>query len=408
MGQFLHPYYERGLADGTLSRDAATELVAAFCIKLCEVLPVFSKGATRLHGGLMSGQAVTIGGTDRWGRDATNDLSFVFLDVADRLRMRQPNFHARIHPDTPASFLDRIDATLCDGANIPALYNDVVIVEALRARGYDEADSRDFAVCGCVEPVAPGKTFGSTDAALFNLPIVLELALNEGRRFHDRHRVGTRKPPVSSMRTMRDVERSFERPLQFMVERMVRVLRAVEHATCSTAGGARYHSSGVQCVGPSDTGDSLYAIERAVFVERRFTLAQLVEELKGNLEDPGLAAYLRGPAKFGNDEPDVDRFTAYVVEYFSRELAHHSNTRRGPYVAGIYSMTTHFHFGSVTGALASGRRGGECFASGVAPGNGKDLRGPTALFNSVNRIDCRRISNGANLNVRFDHRTLRG
>ena len=429
LDQLLWPYYQRDVAAGSLTRERANELVAAFCIKLCEVIPVFSDATTKLHGGLMSGQAVTLGGVDVTGRDATTELSHLFLEVVDALRMRQPNLHVRLHRSSPQYFTDQIAAMLCDGANTPALYNDDAIVDALVERGCDADDAQGFAICGCVEPVVPGATFGSTDAALFNLPIVLELALNEGRRFSSRWRVGARTPPVSAMRTMRDVTAAFETQLTHVVARMVGDLHAVESAnmrfhptpmtsmllrgclergTCSTAGGARYNSSGVQCVGPADTGDSLAAIERSVFVDRRVTLPQLVAALKANLDDRDLSAYLRGLGKFGNDDALIDGYTAYVLERFSRELARHRSRRDGPYVAGVYSMTTHAHFGSVTGALPNGRLASACFASGLSPENGMDREGPTAVFNSVNRVDTRSLSNGVNLNVLFDQATLRG
>jgi formate C-acetyltransferase len=343
--------------------------------------------------------------------------------------MRQPNFQARRHTCAPQSFLDRIDAVLCGGANSLALYNDDVIVETLCNNGYSLGDARNYAICGCVEPVAPGETFGSTDAALFNLPIVLELALNEGRRFGHRSRVGARTPAVSEMRSMDDVTAAFERQLAVLIERLVRDLRAVELAhrhlhptpltsmllagciengTCSTAGGAVYNASGIQCVGPSDTGDSLAAIEQAVFRDRRFTLVELVENLKDNLQNVDVLAYLRGLGKFGNDDSDVDRHTTYAVQRFIDILSRYRNTRGGPYTTGLYSMTTHYYFGNHTGALPNGRRKGECFSSGIAPGNGMDRNGPTALFNSVNRLDFTRLANGVNLNVRFDQHALRG
>src|SRR5690606_38012944 len=130
----------------------------------------------------------------------------------------------------PQLYLDRINSILCAGANSPALYNDEVIVPALRSIGYTPEDARDYAICGCVEPVAPGKTFGSTDAALFNLPIVLELALNEGRRFGERKRTGARTPAAARMRSMEDVKAAFEAQLSFQVGRLVRDLKAVELA----------------------------------------------------------------------------------------------------------------------------------------------------------------------------------
>jgi formate C-acetyltransferase len=429
MDQFLYPYYVRDRVRGAIDREGAKEWLAAFSIKMCEVVPVFSETATRLHGGLMSGQAVTIGGTDREGNDATNELSYLFLDLVDELRMRQPNYHARLHIGAPRTYLDRITEVLCAGANAPALYNDAVIVEALLANGYALEDARDYAVCGCVEPVAPGKTFGSTDAALFNLPIVLELALNQGRRFGTRSRTGARTPHPTRLQSMKDVTAAFETQLSFQVGKLTRDLQAVElahrrfHPTpltsmllagcvergvCSTAGGAVYNGSGIQCVGTSDTGDSLYAIERIVFEERRLGLPALVEQLKRDLPDAAIRARLRRLGKFGNDETNVDAWTLYAAQSFATRLEGHRNTRGGPYTTGLYSMTTHQYFGSRTGASANGRRCGDGFASGIAPGNGMDRHGPTALFNSLNRFDFTRFRNGINLNVRFECHTVRG
>lgn len=231
------------------------------------------------------------------------------------------------------------------------------------------------------------------------------------------------------MQSMQDVLDAFEAQLSHQVERLVGDLRAVELAnrdhhptpltsmllagcidsgTCSTAGGAVYNGSGVQCVGPSDTGDSLFAIEQAVFRDRRFTLPELVALLVRDLPDPHALAYLRGLGKFGNDDPDVDRYTTHVVERFVDLLGRHRTTRGGRYSTGLYSMTTHEYFGSVTGALPNGRRAGECFASGIAPGNGMDRNGPTALLNSVNRLDATQVANGLNLNLCLDRHTLRG
>lgn len=429
LDQLLLPSYLRDRARGVLDRARAKEWLAAFAIKTCEIVPVFSATATRMHGGLMSGQAVTLGGTDHHGNDATNELTYLFLELIDELRMRQPNFHARIHAGAPRAYLERITEVLCGGANAPALYNDAPIIAALRGSGVALADARDYAVCGCVEPVVPGMTFGSTDAALFNLPLVLELALNQGRRFGTRSRTGAPTPHPRDLRTMEDVKAAFESQLGFQIDRLVRDLGAVERThrkyhptpltsmllagcvergTCSTAGGAAYNGSGVQCVGASDTGDALFAIARAVFAERRLTLPALVDQLKRDHPDADLLTHLRGLGKFGNDQADVDVWTVYAVHTFTRVLDAHRNTRGGPYTTGLYSMTTHQYFGSRTGASANGRHRGDPFASGIAPGNGMDRCGPTALFNSVNRIDFRRTRNGINLNARFDCHTVRG
>ncbi|MCP3953796.1 MAG: formate acetyltransferase [Desulfobacterales bacterium] len=429
MDQYLWPFYKKDLANGVLTREGAREILMAFAIKMAEIIPVFSKLLTSIHGGMFNGQVVTVGGTDADGHNAVNELSYLFLEVMDELRMRQPNFHARVTPDDPATYTEQINALLAGGSNSPALYNDDVIVKTLCSHGYSLADARNYTAVGCVEPVCQGKSFSSTDAAILNVPILLELALNRGKPFGSSLRPGLKTRAPGKMRSMADLQAAFEAQLRFQLERLIEELQAVEIAnrrfhptpltsvlldgclesgTCSTAGGARYNFSGIQCVAPADTGDALYAIEQAVFVEKKLSLPQLVNLLRQDLADPYWHAYLKGLDKYGNDIPAVDRWTVYVVDRFVDVLKAYRNTRGGRYVAGLYSVTTHALYGRVTGAMAHGRKKGASFASGIAPGTGVDKSGPTALLNSVNRLDYTKIANGMNLNLKFDPHTLRG
>jgi pyruvate formate-lyase/glycerol dehydratase family glycyl radical enzyme len=427
--QYLYPYYRTSLKDPSFSPGRAKEMLAAFSIKMAEIIPVFCKPMMRFHGGMFNGQVVTVGGVDENGKDASNEISDLLLEISDELRMRQPNFHARMHRASPATYRHKINRTLASGSGSPALYNDEVIIEALCRHGYQMADARNYTAVGCVEPVCQGKSFSSTDAALFNVPIMLELALNEGRRFGSFFRIGRKTKPVSGMASMADVREAFETQLNFFVSRLIGDLRLVEKANhrehptplssaliegclksgrCSTGGGAVYNFSGIQCVGPADTGDALYAIDRAVFRDRRMNLSGLVELLKRNIPDEKWLLYLRDLEKFGNDEPEADGWTRYVIAAFDAALGGYTNTRGGRYVTGLYSVTAHQYFGEITGALPHGRRRGEPFASGIAPVNGMDRKGPTALLNSVNSIDFTRTANGINLNLQFDQTLLKG
>jgi pyruvate formate-lyase/glycerol dehydratase family glycyl radical enzyme len=429
MDQYLYPLYQADLEAGRIDRQRAKELLASFCIKLSELIPVFSRRINRFHGGMFNGQVVTVGGADRDGDSAVNELSFLLLEVIDELRIRQPNFHARVNPKDPDEYTKRIYSVLAGGGNTPALYNDPVIQAALERAGYSPRDARNYTGVGCVEPVCQGKSFSSTDAAIVNLPILLELALNQGRRFGGRRRVGAQTPPPAGMKSMADVTDALEAQLAHRLGLLIEDLQAVEKAnrehhptplssllldgclesaTCSTAGGAAYNFSGIQCVGPSDTGDALYAIEQAVFAQGRLSLEELTAQLEGNLADEQLLVYLKNLPKFGNDQEAVDRWTRYVVTAFRTELERYENTRGGRYTTGLYSVTAHQFFGSITGALPHGRRKGESFASGLAPGNGMDRNGPTALINSMNRFDFADLANGINFNIKFDSLSLRG
>jgi len=429
MDDYLFDYYKKDIQSGLISKEEAKEIVAAFSIKMSEIIPVFSKRITRFHGGMFNGQVVTVGGTDYDGNDSTNELTYIFLEVMDELRMRQPNYHARIHAKSPEKYINTINEILSNGGNSPALYNDDIIVKMLCKQGYKISDARNYTAVGCVEPVCQGKSFSSTDAALLNVPILLELALNQGKRFSSFVRSGAKTLPVSKMKTMADVNQAFEIQLSFKLNKLILDLKAVESANrklhptpltsmlldgclksgvCSTAGGAAYNFSGIQCVGPVDTGDALYAIEQAVFVEKRISLKNLVRLLKNNINDEKLRVYLRSLIKFGNDDEEADNRTIYVINEFMKILSKHQNTRGGKYVAGLYSVTAHQYFGEVTAALPHGRKKGESFASGIAPVNGMDKNGPTALINSINRIDFTETANGINFNLKFDSLCLRG
>jgi formate C-acetyltransferase len=429
MDHYLFPFYEKDRKRGILTREQAKELISAFSIKMSEIVPVFSKHITRFHGGMFNGQVVTVGGMDRSGKDACNTLSYIFLEVMDELRMRQPNYHARVHQGAPERYLDKIFEILSKGSGSPALYNDDVIVETLVRNGYDVADARDYTGVGCVEPVCQGKSFSSTDAAIFNVPLMLELALNRGKRFGSNRQAGPKTLAPSRMTKMDDVKRAFETQLNYFMKRLITDLQHIERANaayhptplssmlldgclnngiCATSGGAAYNFSGIQCVGPVDTGDALYAVDKAVFREKKITLPGLVDLMKRDLRDEKWRAYLRNMDKFGNDNEAVDAYTLYVLGVFNAGLNGRMNTRGGKYTTGLYSVTAHQYFGEVTGALPNGRRRGEPLASGIAPSNGQDRLGPTAMFNSVNRIDAKKFANGLNLNVKWDADSIKG
>jgi formate C-acetyltransferase len=424
LDQVLWPYYQHDRLDGRLDRETAFELLGCYAIKLCEIVPVFSHRATRFHGGLFNGQVVVVGGTDREGRDATNELTYLFLELMDRLRTRQPNYHARIHRGSPPAYRARIAAVLGAGAVSPALYNDEVIVPLLRARGISEEDARDYATVGCVEPVAAGKSFLSTDAALFNVPLCLELALNRGRRFGHRRCIGVHTPPAEDCRSIEELIALFRAQLEGALTRLLADLRMIEQANARwhptpltsmlidgcvasardvTVGGALYNGSGVQGVGVVEVGDSLAAIEEVVFRAQRATMAEIVRACREGFEAHDvLRARLRTAPKYGNDNPFVDGFVARVMELFSACLAGQLNTRGGAYAAGFYSVTAHQAFGEIVGALPSGRLAGAPFSSGLSPTNGVDRLGPTATLRSVASLPLHLARNGVNFNLKLD------
>jgi len=428
--QYLYPYYRSDLEQGRTSRDTARELLLCFSAKCTEHVFLLSEKVSQYHGGYLVVQAAIVGGMDRNGKDAVNDLTYLFLDTMEEAGLRDPNYQARVHAGSPQKYLERVAEVARKGNAVPALFSDEAAIASLQAHNYPLEEARDYGVVGCVELALPGKSFFSTDAGLFNLPLCLELAFNQGKRFGNRRRIGAATPDPATLTSIEQVAGAFQTQVESMVTRMVSDLQVVEkgnrdyHPTplssmlvdgCLesgkdvTAGGALYNSSGIQGVGVADVADSLAALDHVVFQRHKYTMPQVLEALRIDFANAlEIQAELSQAPKYGNDHESPDRYADLAARIFHNALARHTNTRGGQYVPGFYSVTCHIAFGKKVGALPSGRRAGEPFAASLGPSNGRDRSGPTALLKSVARVDSRLSPNGYALNLRFDPATLAG
>lgn len=424
LDQVLFPYYEADRKAGRINIETARELVGCYTVKMCEIVPVFSKRITRYHGGMFNGQVVVVGGVDSNGEDATNDLTWLFLDAMDELRMRQPNYHVRLHSKSPKKLTERVAQTLRDGSGAPSIINDDLVVSMMEDRGMTKMHARDYSPVGCVEPVSCGRTFASTDAALVNLALCLEWV------------IGTKKSGVKTKafykcQSMEEILEQLTIQIDHMTRLVITDLQAIEQANAkfhptpltssliqgciesgvdSTAGGALYNSSGIQGVGLVDLADSLAAIRDVVFERELATLKTLSTAIRKNFKGhEKLRGYLLQAPKFGNDFSVVDEYVQRLMKIFSKALGRSINTRKGPYLAGYYAVTTHKAFGETTGALPSGRVAGALLANGLSPTNGTDRLGPTAALNSVAKLDLRHnAQNGINVNLKLDQDSIGG
>lgn len=428
--QYLYPYYKSDLEAGRITKERARELLLLFSAKAVEHVFLLSERTSQYHGGYLVVQAAIVGGMDREGNDAVNDLTYIFLDVMEQFGLRDPNYQARVHKDCPQPYLRRVVDVARKGNGVPAIFNDEATITALTMHGFPLDEARNYAIVGCVEPSLPGKSFFSTDAGLFNLPLCLELALNRGRRFGKLWRLGAATPDPKTFTNIEQVIDAFRAQVDFMVARMIGDLQMMEkgnrdyHPTpfssmlvdgCIesgkdvTAGGALYNSSGVQGVGVADVADSLAALEEVVFRQKKYSMENVLSALYSNFDNaPVLRAQLQNAPKFGNDNGLPDSYANLTARIFHDALAKYKNTRGGNYVPGFYSVTCHVAFGKRTPALPSGRIAGEPLASSLGPANGKDRLGTTAVLNSVARVDSRLAMNGYALNLRFDPVTVAG
>lgn len=428
LDQPLQRLYAQDVADGLITRDEAVEFVASFQLKCCEAMPVYSTRMDHYFSGHDVAQGITLGGVDAQGNDATCDVSGIFLDAYAMIATREPSLHVRVHETTPAWFLDKCVETLQLTRTRPAFYGDKTVIDALMKAGYSEAHARDYAVIGCTELASQGRTANSADAALMNLPICLEQALNEGRNCSGK-RQGATTPPVSTMRNMDDVVAAYRQQVKRAVDDMAKVMGYLEEAVRQhrttpvnslmtdgclrrgrdiTNGSADYNFTSVQAVGLADAGDSLHAINRLVFEEQRFTLPQLVNILRNDFKGhESLAIEMqRKLPRYGNGHTGADHWVQVAADAFCDAVASHRSSRGGQWLAGFYSMTCGHAFGRYTGALPDGRRAGTRLSNGCSPVDGMDRNGPSALFRSVAGLDKSRWANSQVLNATFDRKTI--
>ncbi|MEM3761914.1 MAG: formate C-acetyltransferase/glycerol dehydratase family glycyl radical enzyme [Archaeoglobaceae archaeon] len=421
--QYLYPYYERDIKSGVLYFDEAVELVSCLWIKTNEIVPLFDELLTIYFAGLPTNQAVTLGGVNEIGEDATNELTFVMLEATKKVALRQPNVHVRISDKSPRTLLEKCAEMILSGINAISLFNDSVIINGWLKLGIPLSDARNYTTVGCVELAPGGKSYDSTDAALFNIAICLELALFNGvTRFGEK--IGVEYGEIKSMEELLDC---FERQVEKLVKCMILACNSFEVANqiakptplisvCNsklelgrdiTLGSAKYNFSGVQMVGLADVADSLAAIDELVFKKKLLSLQELIEAIRNNFEgyEEIRQILLNKAPKYGRDEI-ANRYAKIVAEIFAREVMKYRNPRNGWYLPGIYSMSTHVGFGMLTGALPSGRKAGEPLSNGIAPHpHAKSL---TSAMRSVVSVDHSLFMNGVSYVITISPNMFKG
>ncbi|WP_165703984.1 pyruvate formate lyase family protein [Enhygromyxa salina] len=413
--QYLWPFYDRDLAIGRIDRARAVELLGCVLAKASEQLPLFNAMATEFFSGLSSASGLTLGGTKADGADASNELTELWLLAYDRVRLRQPNIHLRLHERSPKPLRELACEIIGKGGGQPALFNEAQIIPALRDLGVSEADARNFSIVGCVEWGVPYSSFPAAGAGFISLPAVLDEVLREpALRQH-----------ASRADLMAKIWSAFRQRLAATVGEAVAGNDAIEraHAQCRptpllsilvdgcieagrdvTEGGARYDSTGMQGVGLADVADSLTAIEELVVEQGRLSLAELMRAVDLDFRDHEQlrSRLLDKVSKYGQDHGRPERWAGEVARAYAKEVRRHHNPRGGPYAPGFWSMTTHVGFGARLGALPSGRAAGRPLANGVSPANGADSLGPTASLLAVTGVGGVHVGNGLALNESLD------
>lgn len=475
--QYMYPYYKADIESGKITKEFAQELMDCIWVKLNDLNKVRDAGSAEGFAGYGLFQNLIVGGQDAGGIDVTNDLSFMAIESSMHVMLPQPSLSIRVWNGSPHELLIKAAKLTRTGIGLPAYYNDEVIIPSLLNRGLTLADAREYNIIGCVEPQKAGKTDGWHDAAFFNMCRPLELVFSNG--YDKGELVGIETGDVTKMETFEEFYDAYKKQMKYCIELLVNADNSIDVAHMERCplpylssmvddcikrgksvqeGGAIYNFTGPQGFGVANMADSLYAIKKLVFDEKKVTLAEYKDALENNygrglslerveeltrevikkLENDGhtidaevvaqvsatialdsldnskkskydkLLEMIDEVPKFGNDIKEVDQFARDVAYVYTRPLENYKNPRGGQYQAGLYPVSANVPLGAQTGATPDGRLAHTPVADGVSPSAGKDLFGPTAAANSVAKLDHGIASNGTLFNQKFHPSVLAG
>jgi pyruvate formate-lyase/glycerol dehydratase family glycyl radical enzyme len=424
LDQHLFPFYERDLAEGRLTRERARELLQAFWIKFNNHPAPPKTGVTLKESNTYVDFAlINVGGVTPDNRDGVNEVSFLLLEVIEEMRLLQPSSMVQISRKTPDRFLHRALDIVKTGFGQPSIFNTDAIVQELVRQGKSVVDARKGGASGCVEAGSFGRECYIL-TGYFNLPKILELALNDGIDPRTGDRLGPPTGSAAELTTFEKVYEAFERQLRHFADIKIRGNNVIERINATrmpvpflslliddciasgkdyNGGGARYNTSYIQGVGIGSVTDSLSAIQHHIFgKEASLTLQGLLAALADDFAGHNdlRRKLLDATPKYGNDDERADHLAVRVMESYYAAVNGRPNNKGGVHRIILLPTTCHVYFGSVTGALPDGRRATVPLSEGISPVQGADRNGPTAVIKSAARLDHIRTG-GTLLNQKF-------
>lgn len=419
----LYPFYKRDIESGLLDHDSAKELLQAFWVKFHNQPAPPKVGVTAQESNTYTDFClINVGGVNEQGQDATNDLTYVILDVIEEMRLLQPSSMVQVSKKNPDRLVKRALKIIETGFGQPSLFNTDAIIQELLRQGKDIIDARLGGASGCVETGAFGKE-SYILTGYFNLVKVLELTLNNGIDPRTGKQIGIKSGEITTLDTFEKLMNAFRLQLEYLLNIKMEGNRIIEKLWANylpapflsiliddcisngvdyNAGGARYNSSYIQGVGIGTLTDSLASIRENVFRKKNLTIKQLQEVLNNNyngfenLKD----IFLNATPKYGNDDDNADDLLQLIFNMYFEAIDGKPNTKGGQYRVNLLPTTCHVYFGSVVGATPDGRDAGTPLSEGISPVQGADINGPTAVIKSASKIDHLRTG-GTLLNQKF-------
>jgi formate C-acetyltransferase len=430
LDRHLEPFFEKGLADGTLSEARAEELLQCLWIKFNNQPAPPKVGVTAAESSTYTDFAqVNTGGINADGSDGVNAVTYLILDVIEEMRLLQPSSSIQVSKKNPDRFVKRAAKIIRTGFGQPSVFNADLVVQELVRQGKTVTDARNGGTSGCVETGAFGKE-AYILTGYFNLPKILELALNNGIEPRTGRLLGLQTGDPARFQSFEELYVAYEKQLQHFINIKIRGNNIVErlYASCMPApflslliddcivtgkdyhaGGARYNSSYIQGVGLGTLTDAMTAIQYHIFDKKTFSMEILLAALKTDFlgQESLRQMLLNKTPRYGNDDDYADRMMVRLFDTYFNVIDGRPNTRGGAYHINLLPTTCHIYFGSVIAATPDGRHAWQPLSEGVSPVQGADRHGPTAVLKSVAKMDHARTG-GTLLNQKFSPQALRG
>ncbi len=421
--QHLKPFYEKEIADGTLTREEAKELLSCFWIKVNNHPAPPKVGITAKESGTYNDFTnINIGGVKRDGSDGVSEISYIMLEIIEELHILQPGNSVHISSKTPERFLKEACKVIRQGHGYPSVFNNDIYIQEMLRQGKSLEDAREGGCSGCIEVGAFGKEAYILTGYL-NVPKIFEITLNNGMDPLTGKRTGITTGNPRDFKSYKDLYNAFLKQLNFIIDQKIVVSNYIDSmfAKYSPAtflsvvindciskgkdyynGGPRYNTNYIQCTGLGTVTDSLSTLKKHVFEEKTFSMDTILNAVLNNFEGEEVLrqTIVNKTPFFGNDNNYADDIALQVYNDLFKAIDGKPNIKGGSYHLNMLSTTCHVYFGKVMGATPNGRLANKSISDGTSPSHGCDVNGPSAVIRSLTKLDHVK-SGGTLLNQRF-------
>ncbi len=406
MDQYLYPYYKADKDKGVIDEDKAEELLECVWVSMAQYIDLYlSKAGGAFNEGYAHWEAVTVGGQTKDGTDATNELTYLFLRSKREFPLNYPDLAARIHTRSPKRYLYEVAETIKDGAGFPKLINDEEVIPLLLAKGASFDEAYDYSVSGCAEVRMPNRDTFTSPCAYINFAAAVEMTMYNGKMLkYGDEQIGLKTGEVEDFKTFDDFLSAYlKQQKNFMKHAFIQqhqIIRLRAEHFASPLGSSLHKLCMEQCkdihtpkieggidlgyfefIGYGTVIDSLAAIKKVVFEDKRLTLAQVREAMLHNFEGYEIERHLlkNAPAYGNNDSYAdeigklLDRELLKFTKKYSQELGVHLDLRYVPFTSNV-------PFGKVVSASPNGRLAYVPLSDGSSASQGADKNGPTAIL----------------------------